>query len=186
MPLNHMKNKKACMPGDFTYHKGDLKSQIDFILCDRDGLDFVDSFCVIQNNWHLSDHKPVEATLSISVDIPAKSIYRRSTELNFEVAKRSPTVKRFKGDYDYLKINEYITSQKDYILSTLEDDMNNNDIENALCNLDDQLQKAHRVPRMRLKSRKTCNKINSMSNVNESFNKYKDMLSNSVSSVRAY
>ena len=50
MPLNNMKNKKACMPGDFTYHKGDLKSQIDFILCDRDGLDFVDSFCVIQNN----------------------------------------------------------------------------------------------------------------------------------------
>ena len=117
-------------------------------------------------------------TLSISVNIPAKSIYRRSTELNFEVAERSPTVNRFKSNYDYLKINEYITSQKDYIISTLEDDMNNNDIENALYNLDDQLQKAHRVPGMRLKSRKTCNKFNSMSNVSESFNKYKDMLSN--------
>ena len=33
MPLNHLKRDKSCMPGDFTYHKGDRKSQIDFVLC---------------------------------------------------------------------------------------------------------------------------------------------------------
>ena len=184
MPLNHMKFNDEYMQGDFTYHKGDLKSQIDYVLRDRDGLDFVDSFSVIQNNWHLSDHKPVEVILSIYMDISAEIIYRRSRELNFDVANRIPIVTRFKGDYDYPKINDYITSQRDDIIDILEDDMNNNDVENALCNLDDILQKAHKAPGMRLKSRKACNKINSMKRVNDSFKKYKDTLSNPVSSGR--
>ena len=34
MPINHLKYKRKEFPGDFTYHKGDSKSQIDFALTD--------------------------------------------------------------------------------------------------------------------------------------------------------
>ena len=111
---------------------------------------------MIKNNWHLSDHKPLEVSLSISINIPANSPYKRSIELNFSMAEKTPNIIRFKGAYDYLKINH-----KDYMISILERDIYNNNIENALCKLDDQLQKAHRIPGMRVKSRKINNNINS-------------------------
>ena len=40
-PVNHLQYKNQKFPGDFTYHKGDKKSQIDFVFTNLEGLKYI-------------------------------------------------------------------------------------------------------------------------------------------------
>ena len=43
-PLNHLMHKGKPFEGDFTYHKGGKKSQIDFVFTDKEGLQLIKNF----------------------------------------------------------------------------------------------------------------------------------------------
>ena len=58
-PMNHLRMNNKDFPGDFTYQKAEKRSQIDFIYTDRIGVKTVIDFKIMNENWHLSDHKPV-------------------------------------------------------------------------------------------------------------------------------
>ena len=50
MPLNHLVFNHSTFQGDYTYHKADMKSQIDFSLTDMNGRNFIKKCNIIQQN----------------------------------------------------------------------------------------------------------------------------------------
>ena len=148
--------------GDFTYQKGDLKSQIDFVLIDAEGKKLINKFCVMQEDWVISDHKHIFLDLSITLNLPAISLYKRSLELNFDYMKPSNVVNRFKGQYDYSLINDYLLSHRDTVVATINDCIYRNDVDGAVQSLDAVLQKAHKIPGAYLKPNKQKYVLNSM------------------------
>ena len=49
--------------GDYTYFKGNAKSQIDYVYTNKAGLGVIKSLTIYKENWHLSDHLPIGVTL---------------------------------------------------------------------------------------------------------------------------
>ena len=132
MPLNHLVFNHSTFQGDYTYHKADMKSQIDFALTDMNGRNFIKKCNIIQQNCFLSDHKPIQLILDVKMVLPAISLYRRALELNFDITIPPMTISRFKAKYDYTKIKAYLENQGGLIVSGIEKFVNNNDIEGAL------------------------------------------------------
>ena len=58
LPINHMIYKGVKNPGDFTYFKAGKKSQIDYALTSFNGRKYITDFCIVKNDWHLSNHCP--------------------------------------------------------------------------------------------------------------------------------
>ena len=62
-PLNHLIHRHFEFQGDFTYFKANKKSQIDMVYTNTQGLDFIKGFNICNENWHFSDHRPVEVSM---------------------------------------------------------------------------------------------------------------------------
>ena len=62
-PLNHLNSPGNSFDGDFTYFKGNTKSQIDYVYTNLAGLSIVKSLSIYKENWHLSDHLPIGVTV---------------------------------------------------------------------------------------------------------------------------
>ena len=61
-PINHLDGQKY-FPGDFTYYKGEKKSQIYFVYTNKDGLKYIKDFYIPTDDWPVSDHRPVAIDL---------------------------------------------------------------------------------------------------------------------------
>ena len=72
-PINHLKYKCTTFEGDFTYLKNEKKSQIDLVLTNNIGRDYVRSFSIVTHDWHISDHIPV--CLSLCIDCTTNVYY---------------------------------------------------------------------------------------------------------------
>ena len=88
-PINNIVYKRKEFKSDFTYIKHNKKSHIDFILTNKDGLNNVTQFSIINNDWHLSDHRPVTCELNLPRTTNANNILLRALELNVETLKIS-------------------------------------------------------------------------------------------------
>ena len=181
MPINHLNYKRRKFMGDYTYQKQDRKSQIDFVLTDKTGRDFINDFCIIQNDWFLSDHKPLCLKLSLPLLIPAISLYKRSIDLNFEISKQSPSIIRFKGIYNYNKIRRNLESQRSSLTPLIDGFIFDNNIESALKSIDNMLQIAHKEPGCRLKIKKENNSLDLFDKVNNSYSNYKKIMGDNSS-----
>ena len=182
MPLNHLKYKNKKFIGDYTYEKAGKKSQIDYVLTDKEGRNLVSEFFIIQNDWFLSDHKPVRVSLSLDVTTPASMLFKRSLDLNYDIANPPLNVPRFKGLYDYDKIREYLLADHDEIVDIINEKIQQNDVDAALCYLDGKLQNAHKEPGCRVKTLKPDLSLQSMGKVNDTFNEYKKVMGDPTSS----
>ena len=60
-PLNNMTYKNKHFDGNFTYYKGDKKSQNDLIIANKFALDCIQSFSIHELGYNLSDHFPIVA-----------------------------------------------------------------------------------------------------------------------------
>ena len=58
-PINHLKYKRATFEGNFTYHKNEKRSQIYFALTNSTARSNISSFKVVDQDWHMSDHRPI-------------------------------------------------------------------------------------------------------------------------------
>ena len=83
IPINHLKYKGNVFDGNFTYQSGHKKRQIDFVMTDIKGRENIVKFNIIENNWHLSDHKPVG--LKIAIDREADKEQQRISQLQSNV-----------------------------------------------------------------------------------------------------
>ena len=181
MPLNHLRYKKLKFDGDFTYQKANKKSQIDYVLTDSEGRKLVSKFSIIQNDWFISDHKPVTVVLSLDSVTPASMLYKRAVELNFDITKPVVKVSRFKGTYDYDKVKEKLVAGRIEIITTINDLVEKQDIESALHYLDGQLQIAHKAPECKQKMKKPDLSLHSMSKVNDSFHDFRKVMGDPTS-----
>ena len=66
MVLNNLNFNSKIFDGDFTFEKGDKRSQNDFCLTNISGLQKVEAFDIHNVSFNFSDHKPI----SVSVEIP--------------------------------------------------------------------------------------------------------------------
>ena len=79
-PLNHLKQKK--FTGDFTYYKADKKSQIDFVYTNKAGLKHITELNIPNEDWHLSDHRPIMIDLKTPKYVNCAALLQRAKDLN--------------------------------------------------------------------------------------------------------
>ena len=175
MPVNHLKHRNNYFSGDFTYQKGKTKSQVDFVMTDRGGWELIEEFNIIEDNWYVADHKPIELKV-IHMDIDSTMLYRRAIELNYDITCTIKRIPRFKRLYDCDKVRNYLLSQREMINTSVSRYIEKNYIENAMVILDEFLQKAHKIPGASLKKRKMISSNFTMDRVNKSFDSYRNML----------
>ena len=75
-PINHLK------------YKHEKKSQIDFILTNCMGREFITSFS--DQNWHISDHRPVYLNMYIDYATASSTLLVRAEDLNYEFSPDTP------------------------------------------------------------------------------------------------
>ena len=136
---------------DFTYIKNSKKSHIDFILTSKDGLKSVSDFKVVSNDWHLSDHRPVTVTLSLTQTTNANHIYLRALDMNTERLEKN-NVPRLTSRYNYNVVEQYMNEQQSITEQHVTDALQNNDPEAAIELLDGLIQDAHNQPNCKKKS----------------------------------
>ena len=100
-PLNHLKYKGKTFHGDFTYYKNNKKSEIDYVLTDNTGKRFVEKFQIIDNNWQISDHRPISIEIRIDSTTSIDILLARAENLNFVFDENSTEIKRFNKRYDF-------------------------------------------------------------------------------------
>ena len=84
MALNHLRMCGKTYPGDFTYYKAEKKSQLDFVFTDRVGMKYVKDYTICNENWHLSDHRPLCLEIRATEAISCNAVLRRAKDLNYE------------------------------------------------------------------------------------------------------
>ena len=177
MPVNHLKYNNKKFPGDFTYIKSEKKSQIDFVLTDKNGRKYLQEFNVVQDNWHLTDHKPIEVKLLLNIDIDVMTLFTRASELNYDITSTKYTLPRYNKKYNYDKIESFLVDNSEVINTSITNYLDANDIDNAMVTLDNFLQCAHKAPGARLqKQPQKKRNVGNMVNVNKNFNDYRNAL----------
>ena len=119
MPVNHLIYEGKEFPGNFTYVKSDKRSQIDFVLTSSVGREYIKDYGIIENDWHLSDHRPIMLVISISKSVNINSILPRAIELNESEEKQN--IIRFNGNYNYDIIEQYLVDHSDSIQEAVMD-----------------------------------------------------------------
>ena len=98
--MNHLNYQNKVFEGVFTYLQSENRSQIDFAFTNRDGLKYLHDFSIITDNWHLSDHLPISATLRVPEMINCSLLLRRAKELNYEFDPHKDIITRHLSTYD--------------------------------------------------------------------------------------
>ena len=94
--------------GDFTYFKGNKKSQIDFAFTNKLGLKLVENFVIQRENWHLSDHRSIQIEINATGMFNSAFLLKRAKELNYEFDPSRATIVRHLGTYDLDVLNNYL------------------------------------------------------------------------------
>ena len=177
-PLNHLISSDKIYHGDFTYLKANKKSQIDFIITNSTGRHVVNSFEIANDNWHISDHRPVSATIKMNYVIPSEALLVRAQDLNLETYDTSSKVERFNKNYNYQLMEEKLIEIKDDIHNDIGNSIERNDIKEAIEKLDNYLRDLHKES-VTVPPKRTSNiDNNTIENINQKFIEYSNALKN--------
>ena len=67
--VNNLKFKSTTFKGDFTFYKGERKSQNDIALANMTALEKLKQFQIYNELWNPSDHTPVSVSFKMNYDI---------------------------------------------------------------------------------------------------------------------
>ena len=82
VPLNMLKyDKNKSFPGGFTFHKGDRKSQNDWILTSKSLIENVNEFSLVHSLSDISDHTPVQAEIKLNTKISLDELNTSITDV---------------------------------------------------------------------------------------------------------
>ena len=98
--INHLKYKNKTFDGDYTYYKGNKHSQIDFVFTNFKGLKQIDSFSIIRDNWHTSDHLPIVVDIKLPEAVNCSFLIKRAKELNYEFNPQRTQLTRYLATYN--------------------------------------------------------------------------------------
>ena len=107
-PINYLKYKRATFEGNFTYHKNENRSQIDFALTNSTGRTNISSFKVVDQDWHMSDHRPIYLSVNIDCIASSNTLLVRAENLNYEFSPNIPVIRRYNKCYDLSVISYFI------------------------------------------------------------------------------
>ena len=142
LPLNHCRYYNKTWDGKFTYYKAGKQSQIDLCLTTQQGRQCIVNFKIPENNWHLSDHLPIDVSLSLSRIIDAHMLLLRTKELSDDYRSAS-RVKQFKYDINIDSASQQLHEKLPFILSNVA----SQPAETSLKQLQDQLHPILRINR---------------------------------------
>ena len=129
--LNHLQDCGNNFNGDYTFSRGDVKSQIDWILINKSNLHIISDFNVIQRYPEISDHKPVSCKLNLNVSIPLETTIEILNDVLYKPNNHSK-VRKVKADA--IDKDVFKNLAVEYINNSSSDERNPNieDIEDAM------------------------------------------------------
>ena len=74
IPINHLIKGNKTYHSDFTFHRGDHKSQIDWIIANNSAISSISNFKVCSDFPSVSDHLPVMVEFNIDLSVPLSTI----------------------------------------------------------------------------------------------------------------
>ena len=105
MPLNDLNTEEHRYEGNFTFHRGEVQSQIDWFLVDESSLNLVIYFNIMNMFENISDHLPVSACINVDLGKPIETILASITDLS---TRRNNHSKTKRINPDEIDENEYV------------------------------------------------------------------------------
>ena len=174
-PLNHLVYRGKIFDGDFTYFKGEKKSQIDYVFTNKDGLKRIKKFSIHSDNWHLSDHRAVSVELIASRMVNSAFLLKRAKELNYEFQPNRSSIVRHLGSYNIDVFTNFLRENDAIIQNDVLGELSNQNIHGAIKKFDVHLQEAHRVSRKK-KRAENQTPTTFMTKANSEFDNYRKSL----------
>ena len=170
--------------------RGDSKSQIDFLLTSRSGIDLISKFELISHNWHLSDHRPISAELKSVKSVNLSNLLLRSNELIYEYEPNPVSLHNCCKKVDHNRVRDYFSQNHIIIQRKLEDALISNTPLNAVDIIDTEIRHAHKLSKIsRSNFHNTNPSSNLMQKANDAFLDYRNALNQqdqSTNSVQFY
>ena len=183
-PLNHLKYKKKQYTGAYTYHKTGKNSQIDFVLTNRLGMNYITDFQIPSSNWHLSDHRPVYINMKVSEICSATGLLNRARDLNYEYNPNEFTIKRYTKQYNFGIMQDYFEQNIRNIETDVINSIDASNIESAIETLNSYIGDAHKHSKVTTKNSTNTASTNNaelMMKTNEAYENYQNVLADSSS-----
>ena len=148
-PINHLKYKNKSFDGDYTYYKGNKRSQIDFVFTNFKGLKQIDCFSIIRDNWHTSDHLPIGVELQLPEAVDCSFLIKRAKELNYEFNPHKTQLKRYLATYDEVTFENVLREKYNLIENSCNRKLVQENYEEAFTNLNDEISNVYRVSKVK-------------------------------------
>ena len=148
-PINALKFCHKEFDNDFTFIRSNGKSQIDFCLTNPAGRRHIRGFKILSDDWHISDHRPIQLKLEIEYGIDTIGLLKRASDLNYSNNEVICEVQQFKGRYDLETIGEELVMKKEAFENSVEEMLGNCNVHGAIDNLDEHIKTAHRANKVR-------------------------------------
>ena len=178
-PLNHLRMYNRTFPGDFTYHKADKKSQIDYVFTDRTGMKYIKNYEICSENWHLSDHLPLCLEIKASEAINCHALLRRSKDLNYEFDPQQTKPTRYLANYDADIFQDYLKSNYRSIEKAVLDELENENLNGAITTFEEQLKRAYKISKKKVSKTEQAD-FKKMEKANENFNKLQQCMNGDI------
>ena len=182
-PLNHLQHGNKNFPGKHTFYRGNRKSQIDFVITNRKGLDIIEELKFIENDWHISDHIPISTKISIPHTVDLKTLHKRSCDINaLPQSCQSKITELKKYDVDITICTTILQTQREELTKLMEENI----IDPAKScdilteNLQNCLFKAVKESKIRKFNRRTNETTHSLNNANAAFQNYSNAIENNL------
>ena len=180
MPINCLKYRNINIDNDYTFIGGNGQSQIDIVLTDNRGKRDIRCFKILNENWHLSDHRPIVLEIEVSSNIDISRLLSRAQDLNLSNNDICRPITQFRGHYDYTMLERILLSKSTEIEESLSEYLATQDIDNAMKTIDHYLMAAHKNSRLR---NVTTNSVDvDMTPVNKLFIEYQNTIADKDSS----
>ena len=173
MPINHLRYKEKIFMGGFTYTKSDKKSQIDFILTTSNGRENVQELLLIDDDWHLSDHRPLQLNLAFSKQTDIRRTLVRAVDLNKDI-ESNRLIKRFSSNYNYEIIKSFLEHEQVAIFQSVE--QCNSDPSLIIHTLNEYIAAAHARPGAKVKKSTKQHSTTSYDECNIAYKEYNELL----------
>ena len=170
-PINHLLYRNKIFPGDFTYFKGDKKSQIDFVYTCKHALEYITKFEIHKENWHISDHRSIAITTSAPKHISCANILRRVKDVNYEFDPHLFIPKRFLSNYNSTLFKNFLQNNFADSENSILHELDKNNINNEFMVLDNYLSDTHGAPKMKIDKKESVS-TTVMENANVAFSNY--------------
>ena len=171
-PLNGLKCTGKVTHNNFTFFGGRRNSQIDFALTNNAGRKNLNSFNILKNDWHISDHAPISLQIELSSSVDLTGLLMRSSDLNYMPCDMKHEVKQFKGACDNENIERELMLRKDILCKEIDEKLQEGDLDGGITILNTHINAVHKKSKIRTPNNVPNVHNIEMENANMAFHAY--------------